>query len=191
MSKYFLLKPVKDIIMRKLSLFIAASLDSYIAKPNDDLSFLKSIEKEGEDYGYAEFMATIGTIIVGRRTYDYVLKEIGPFHYDNGERRVFVITRTPKPAVGMTTFYAGNLTALIQGLKSESGKNIYCDGGAEIINELLKNDLIDEIIISIIPILVGSGTRLFKEGRPEQQFELLHAKTFDTGLTQLHYRRRK
>jgi dihydrofolate reductase len=177
--------------MRKLSVFIATSLDGYIAKPNDDLSFLKSVEKEGEDYGYAEFTATIDTIILGRKTYDHVLKEIGTSHYDNGERNVFVMTRTEKPAVGKTTFYTGNLAELIQRLRSEPGKNIYCDGGAEIINELLKNDLIDEFIISIIPVLVGNGTRLFKDGRPEQQLELLNTKTFDTGLTQLHYRRKK
>ena len=71
--------------MRTLSLFIATSLDGYIAKPNDDLSFLKSVEKEGEDYGYAEFTSTIDTIILGRKTYDWVLKEIGASHYDNGE----------------------------------------------------------------------------------------------------------
>jgi dihydrofolate reductase len=93
--------------------------------------------------------------------------------------------------VGRTTFYTGSLTELVQRLKSESGKNICCDGGAEIINELLKDDLIDELIISIVPILVGNGTRLFKDGRPEQMLELLHTKTFDTGLTQLHYRRKK
>lgn len=177
--------------MRKLSLFIATSLDGYIAKPNDDLSFLKLIEKEGEDYGYTKFTDTIDTIILGRKTYDYVLKEIGSSHYDNGKRNVFVITRTVKPSVGKTTFYSGNLTELVQRLKSESGKNIYCDGGAEIVNELLKNDLIDEFIISIIPVLVGNGTRLFKDGRPEQTLEFISAKTFDTGLTQLHYKRKR
>ena len=177
--------------MRKLSLFIATSLDGYIAKPNDDLSFLKLVEKEGEDYGYAKFTETIDTIILGRKTYDYVLKEIGASHYDNGKRNVFVITRTEKPSVGKTTFYTGNLTELVQRLKSESGKNIYCDGGAEIVNELLKSDLIDEFIISIVPILVGNGTRLFKDGRPEQQLELVNSKTFDTGLTQLHYKRKR
>jgi dihydrofolate reductase len=177
--------------MRKISVFIATSLDGYIAKSNDDLSFLKMVEKEGEDYGYAEFTANIDTIILGRKTYDYVLREIGTSHYDNGQRDVYVITRTERPAVGRTTFYTGKLTELVQRLKSENGKNIYCDGGAEIINELLKNDLIDEFIISIIPILVGNGTRLFKDGRPEQQLELLNAKTFDTGLTQLSYRRKR
>ena len=178
--------------MRTLAIFIATSLDGYIAKPNDDLGFLKSVEKEGEDYGYAEFIATIDTIILGRKTYDYVLKEIGHSHYDNdnnGVRNVYVITRTERPSVGKTTFYTGDLTELVQQLKAGKGKNIYCDGGAEIIDELLKNDLIDEFIISVIPVLVGNGTRLFKDGRPEQKLALISTKQFDTGLTQLHYKR--
>lgn len=177
--------------MRKLSLFIATSLDGYIAKPNNDLSFLKLVEKEGEDYGYAEFTATIDTIILGRKTYDYVLKEIGSSHYDNGQRDVYVITRTERPSVGRTTFYTGKLTELVQRLKSESGKNIYCDGGAEIINELLQHDLVDEFIISVVPVLVGNGIRLFKDHRPEQQLEFVSAKSFETGLTQLHYKRKR
>jgi dihydrofolate reductase len=76
----------------------------------------------------------------------------------------------------------------VKKLKSEKEKNIFCDGGAEIVNELLKNDLLDEILISVIPILVGNGTRLFKDGRPEQKLKLVNVKTFDTGLTQLHYK---
>lgn len=177
--------------MRKLSLFIATSLDGYIAKPNDDLSFLKAVEKKGEDYGYEDFMATIDTLIIGRKTYDYVIREIGASHYNNEQKDIYVITRTDRPSIGRMNFYAGNLTELVHRLKSVSGKNIYCDGGAEIINELLKNDLIDELIISVIPILLGGGTRLFKDGRPEQELELLNVKTFDTGLIQLHYKRAK
>lgn len=177
--------------MRKLSLFIATSLDGYIAKPNDDLSFLKLVEKDGEDYGYSEFTANIDTIILGRKTYDFVLKEIGSSHYDNGQRDVYVITRTERPKINRTTFYTGNLTELVKQLKSESGLNIYCDGGAEIINELLQHDLIDEFIISIIPVLVGNGTRLFKDSRPEQELEFMSAKSFDTGLIQLYYKRKR
>lgn len=176
--------------MRKISLFIAISLDGYIAKPNNDLSFLKIVEKEGEDYGYAKFTSAIDTLIVGRKTYDYVLKEIGSSHYDNGERDIYVITRTPKPNKGRVTFYTGDIAELVKKLKSENGKDIYCDGGAEVINELLKLDLIDEYIISIIPILLGNGTRLFKDGRPEQLLELISSKSFDTGLMQLHYKRK-
>lgn len=177
--------------MRKLAIFIATSLDGYIAKPNDDLSFLRSVEKEGEDYGYSEFAATVDTIILGRKTYDWVLKEIGPSHYDSGEKELYIITRTERPSVGKTKFHTGNPSDLVQKLKNKKGKNIYCDGGAEIINELLKSDLIDEFIISVIPVLVGNGTRLFKDGRPELQLELVSVKTFDTGLTQLHYTRKK
>lgn len=175
--------------MRKLSLFIATSLDGYISKPNDDLSFLKLVEKEGEDYGYAQFTATIDTIIIGRKTYDYVLRAIGPSYYDNGTRDVYVVTRTARPASGRTTFYTGNPADLVRRLKSGSGKNIYCDGGAEIIHELLQHDLVDEMIISVIPVLVGNGTRLFRDNRPEQLLKLISVKSFETGLTQLHYKR--
>jgi dihydrofolate reductase len=177
--------------MRKLSLFIAMSLDGYIAKPNDDLSFLQLVEKEGEDYGYAEFTSNIDTLIIGKKTYDYVVREIGATHYDNGTRDVYVITRTQRPSQGRTTFYTGHLTDLIQQLKAKEGKNIYCDGGAEVINELLKHDLIDELIISIIPILLGNGTRLFQDNRPEQLLEFVNVKSFDTGLVQLHYKRKR
>ena len=166
------------------------SLDGYIAKRNDDLSFLKLVEKEGEDYGYKEFTSKIDTIIIGRKTYDYVLKEIGPSHYDNGKRDIYVITRTDRPKVGRTTFYSRNIAELVKRLKSEKGKNIYCDGGAEVIHELLKQNLIDEFIISVIPVLLGNGTRLFKDERPEQTLEFIKAKTFETGLTQLHYKRK-
>jgi dihydrofolate reductase len=176
--------------MRTISLFIATSLDGYIAKPNDDLSFLKLVEKEGEDYGYKEFTDNIDTLIIGRKTYDYVLREIGTSHYDNGERDVYVITRTPRPKIGRTIFYTGKLTDLVEQLRSEKGKNLYCDGGAEVINELLGNDLIDEFIISVVPVLLGNGTRLFKDGRPEQLLEFVKAKTFETGLVQLHYTRK-
>ncbi|WP_317197625.1 dihydrofolate reductase family protein [Chryseobacterium tagetis] len=62
---------------------------------------------------------------------------------------------------------------------------MYFDGGAEVINELLKQDLIDELIVLVIPVLLGNGTRLFQDGRPEQILEFVEAKTFDTGLTQL------
>ena len=177
--------------MRKIKLFIAISVDGFIAQPNDDLSFLKLVEKEGEDYGYATFTSTIDTIIIGRKTYDYVVKEIGAEHYDNGKRDVYVITRTERPDNGRVKFHTGDLTDLATKLKSEKGKDIYCDGGADVIHELIKNDLIDELTISIVPILVGNGTRLFKEGRPEHLLEFVRAKTFETGLTQLYYKRNR
>lgn len=81
---------------------------------------------------------------------------------------------------------------MVTELKSKEGDEKYfCNGGAEIANELFRNKLIDEIILSIIPILVGNGTKLFKLGIPEQELILLSAKSFDMGLVQLHYKMKK
>ncbi len=178
--------------MRKLFVYIATSLDGYIAAPHDNLDFLKQVEKQGEDYGYAAFTSGIDTIILGRKTYDWVSRAIGSEHYEKGERRVYVITSAEKPSAGNTHFYAGDLAELISGLKSEnSEKHIYCDGGAQLIDALLRLDLIDELIISVVPVLLGAGTRLFKDGRAMQALELLSVRHFDTGLVQLHYERKK
>lgn len=170
---------------RKLFLYIAMSLDGYIAGKNDDLGFLSMVEKEGEDYGYAEFIASVDTIILGRKTYDKVLS-MG-FAYPAGDQHVYVVTRTERTSTEKVTFFTGNLRSLVAELKSIPGKNIFCDGGAEIVTEFLKNDLMDEIIISIIPVLLGDGVRLFKDGRPEQNLALKSVRHFDSGLVQLHY----
>jgi dihydrofolate reductase len=172
--------------MRKVILYIAASLDGYIAKPNDDMSFLSIVKQEGEDYGYTDFINSIDTVIIGRKTYDWVMTQVTEFPHSDKES--YVITRTARPAIGKTTFYAGNLKELVLLLKSEQGKNIFIDGGAEIVNELLKDNLIDEFIISTIPILLGKGVRLFKDGRPEQELKLVSIKQFEKGLVQSHYK---
>lgn len=172
---------------RKLILYIATSLDGYIAQPNDDLSFLSIVEQEGQDYGYADFVKTVDTVIVGRKTYDKVIA-MG-FEFPHADKDAYIITRTPKKSSGSVYFYTEDLKLLVEKLKSENGKNIYCDGGAEIVNELLKADLIDEFIISVIPILVGNGTKLFNDGRPEMKLELVSVKSFDKGLIQMHYKR--
>src|SRR5690606_1721707 len=176
--------------MRKLSLFIAMSMDGYIAKPGDDLDFLKLVEQEGEDYGHAAFMKEVDTILIGRRTYDHVVKHIDATYYDNGERDVYVATRTARRRQGRTTFYTGQPHELVERLRGEPGGKIYCDGGAEVIDALLHHDAVDEMIISVVPVLVGAGTRLFKNGRPEQRLTLSSARSFASGLVQLHYLRR-
>jgi dihydrofolate reductase len=165
------------------------SLDGYIAKPQDDIGFLSAVEQQGQDYGYSDFLKSTDTVIMGRKTYDIIMS-MG-IEFPHSDKSSYVITRSARPATGTVRFYTGNLKSLVQELKSQKGKNIYCDGGAEIANELIRHDLIDEFIISVIPILVGTGIRLFKDDRPEQMLELIKAKTFDTGLVQLHYRRKK
>jgi dihydrofolate reductase len=172
---------------RKVILYIALSMDGYIAKPNDDLGFLSMVEQEGEDYGYAEFVNSVDTVILGRKTYDWVMSQVPEFPH--ADINSFIITRTARPNIGKTTFYTGDLNNLISTPKKEQGKNIFIDGGAEIVNELLKENLIDEFIFSIIPVLVGNGTKLFKDGRPELNLTLISSKQFEKGLVQLHYKR--
>lgn len=173
---------------RKVLLYIATSLDGYIATNDGDLNFLSSVEQEGEDYGYYDFVKSVDAVIVGRKTYEKVLS-MG-FEFPHTDKDAYIITRTPRPSIGSVQFYTGKLKPLVEELKSKEGKNIYCDGGAEIVNELMKHDLIDEYIISVIPVFLGGGIRLFKDGRSEQKLELLSTKSFEKGLVQLYYRQK-
>lgn len=171
---------------RKLALFIAASVDGYIAGPNDDLSFLSMVEQEGEDYGYAEFTKNVDTVILGKRTYDKVMSMGIPYPYTDKE--IFVITRTPQPNQGLINFYTGDLKTLVHDLKQKEGKTIFCDGGAYVVNELLQHGLIDEITLSVIPVLLGDGTRLFNTGFNMQHLTLISANSYPKGLIQMHYK---
>jgi len=175
--------------MRKLILYIACSLDGYIAQPGDDLSFLDPFQVEGEDYGYQQFASQIDTVIMGRRTYDWLMEQVPEFPHKNWD--AYILTKTPRPAEGNIQFYTGSLPKLIEDIRSSPGKNIFCDGGAQVVNAFLKHELIDELIISVIPTLLGDGIRLFQEGRPTQNVELLDQKAYANGLLQLHYRCQK
>src|SRR5690349_9746123 len=121
---------------RKLIVYIAASTDGFIAKPNDDLSFLSIVNKEGEDYGYNGFIETVDTIIIGRKTYDWVMAHVP--EYAHPDKTVYVVTRTPRESIGNLHFFTGNLKELVVRLKREEGKNIFIDGGAEIVHALLQ-----------------------------------------------------
>jgi dihydrofolate reductase len=172
---------------RKVVLYIACSLDGYIAQPNDDLSFLSMVEKPGEDYGYGAFIKTIDTVILGRKTYEWIMKHVPDFVH--ADKDTYVITRTARPANGNTQFYTGDLKALIANLRARPGKDIFCDGGAEIVHLLLKDNLIDEFVVSYIPVLLGAGVRLFQDGRPTLPLTLVSAQSFEKGLVQVHYKR--
>ncbi len=172
---------------RKLILYIATSVDGYIAKSNDDLSWLDMVAAEGEDYGYHDFIKTVDTAIVGRKTYDKVLS-MG-VDFPHADKDCYIITRTPRATIGNIKFYTSDLVKLVEDLKLKPGKNIFCDGGAEIVTLLMQAQLIDEYIISVIPVFLGDGIRLFKDGRPETNLQLLSVKPFASGLVQHHYRK--
>lgn len=173
--------------MRKAIVFIAASLDGFIAGPGDNLQFLSAVEHPDQDYGYHKLIESIDTVIMGRKTFDAV-RSLGHTH-PHPEKELYVITQSMRKPESGIHFYSGAINGLVEELKDmEGGKNILIDGGARVINSLLSFRLIDELIISTIPILLGDGIRLFREGRPEQKLELLSSNSFETGLVQNHYK---
>jgi dihydrofolate reductase len=169
-------------------LYIAMSLDGYIAQKDDGLDWLSDVERTGEDYGYGEFTKSVDTVIIGRRTYDAVVSMGVAFPHSDKE--CYIITRNARPAEGNLTFYDQDLKELVVSLKKKKGGIIFVDGGAEIVNTLLRYELFDEYIVSIIPIFLGDGIALFNGSRPEEKLDLVSAKHFESGLVQLHYQKR-
>lgn len=160
------------------------SLDGHIAKKDDNIDFLSVVEIPGEDYGYSDFLKSIDTIIWGRKTFDKVLS------FGNGvphkDKKVFVMSKTKK-GTHEHTEYSDNVTDLVKSLKQKEGKDIYCDGGAEIVCELLSSQLFEQIIISVIPHLLGDGIPLFKNKNIEQRLQLKRSISYPSGLVQLWY----
>jgi dihydrofolate reductase len=170
---------------RKVIVYVAASLDGIIAGPDGDISFLSQVEKEGEDYGYAAFINTVDTVILGKKTYDKVAS-MG-YAFPHADKEAYIITRTAQPTNGRTVFYTGDVAELVRRLKAQEGKSIFIDGGAYVINQLLQSKLIDEIYLSVIPVILGSGIALFHQASPTQKILLKSVQHFDTGIVQLHY----
>ncbi|MDP2042924.1 MAG: dihydrofolate reductase family protein [Algoriphagus sp.] len=171
---------------RKTILYIAASADGYIAKPGDNLDFLNAVAQEGEDYGYGAFYDQIDTVIMGKRTYDWVMEQVSEFPHQGKE--TYVLTREKLDPIGTIQFYSGNLSELVSRLKTRTGKHIFVDGGAQTVHRFLEDGLLDEVIISYIPVLLGEGIRLFQGRVAEQKLELVSSKNYTSGLVQVHYR---
>ncbi len=172
---------------RKVVLYISMSLDGFIATKEDDLSWLSIVEKEGEDYGYTQFTERVDTYIVGKKTYDVILKLTRGVFPQAEQYKCYVITRQERASENGVTFYNGDMEALITQLKNEPGKDIYCDGGGQIVKLLMAKNLIDEYIVSVIPIILGDGKRLFLGGINAINLKALPSKDFESGLVQLRY----
>lgn len=173
--------------MRKIVLFIAMSCDGYICDKNESLNFLGLIEDKEEDYGYFDFIKTIDTVIVGKNTYQKVIS-MG-YEYPHKDKDVYIISNSKIKNTNNYKIYTGDLKVLVSNIKKEKGKDIYCDGGANIITQLLSYNLIDKLIISIIPALLGGGIRLFNGDYPFSKLEHIKTETYKKGLVQIHYQR--
>ena len=164
------------------------SVDGFIATEDGDISFLSMVEKEGEDYGYQQFVNSVDTYMVGRKTYEKI-KELCDGEFPQASQfDCYVISRNSNDKHSGVTFYNQSISELVANLKNQKGKDIYCDGGASLIQSLMKQGLIDEFIISIIPICLGNGIRLFQGGIKSTTLKHVSTKTFDSGLVQINYR---
>ena len=174
---------------RKLIMYISMSLDGFLATKDDNIDWLSIVDKEGEDYGYTEFSSTCDTYIIGKTTYDVVLKLTGGEFPQAEQMKCYVITRQELEDKDGITFYNGDLEELINKIKSEEGKNIYFDGGSLVAKLLMEKNLIDEYIISVIPTILGDGKRLFRGETARIPLDLVKTKHYESGLIQLHYKR--
>ena len=176
----------------KNSVFIATSLDGYIADKNGRIDWLYSIPNpDNNDMGYVEFTNGIDALVMGRKTFETVLGLDVDWPYN---KPVFVLSnklkKIPKSHKDKADLVKGTLTEILDQIHGKGYKRLYIDGGTTIRN-FLKADLIDEMVLTIIPILLGGGSSLFAELPKELNFDLIGTKTFLHQITQHHYKRKK
>jgi dihydrofolate reductase len=165
------------------SVYIASSLDGFIARRNGALDWLSMALRPNEDYGYRRFHDSVDTMIVGRKTYDVVLG-FGEWPYAG--KRCVVLTHRPLGPRHGEEFFDGSPAELVERLGKEGAKRAYVDGGA-VIQQFLAADLVDDITLSIIPVLLGDGVPLF--GAIGREVRLRHSasRSFESGLVQIEY----
>lgn len=143
---------------RKCILYIALSLDGYIADSSGSVEWLEGVDGNGSNSGYADFIEHIDTVLMGRVTYDQVLK-FGDWPYKGLQSYVFSHSdHIDNPQV---TVVNQSPAALLGRIRQHPGKDIWLMGGARLVNSFLQQNLVDEMILTMIPRLLGNGIRLF------------------------------
>jgi dihydrofolate reductase len=177
--------------MSKIHLFIATSLDGFIARENGSLDWLVNIPNPSQtDHGYNEMIENTDVIVMGRKTYDEVLGFGIDWPYENC--KTFVVTGKQDfiPSTG-NTFILNNIDlGVVDFLKNQSSKNIWLAGGGSLVTQFLNLDAIDEMTISVVSLVLGKGIRLFAGEPAETQFETVKTELFDTGIINLVYKKK-
>jgi dihydrofolate reductase len=176
----------------KTSVYIATSLDGFIARKNGDIDWLpQTMEESGEDYGYGEFISSIDHLVMGRHTYEKALS-FGAWPYPDKE--VIVLSsgdpRIPDELADSVHVLNQIPGELLERLAGMGARHVYLDGGRTI-QSFLKEGLVDEMIITTIPVLIGEGLSLFGPMEGDMRFELMESKHFKNGLVQCKYRSAK
>lgn len=176
--------------MRKTVLFIAMSLDGLIADRDGCVDWLQGHGGQSDEFdSYSEFIKNVDTVVMGWNTYHQVTTELSPGIWPYEGLQTYVFThRTVAPEAGIT-FIDEDPAGLVARLQSEPGKMIWICGGASIVQQLVNRGMIDRFHISIIPVLLGHGLRLFDGGFPLEKLRLMETRNYD-GIVDLVYERR-
>ncbi len=166
---------------RRVRLFIASSLDGYIAGPDESLDWLFS----DADYGYDAFLAEVDTLAMGRRTYE-VVKSLGEWPYAG--LATWVFTRQERmPHDGNVHFTARPPVDWLHAIESAPGKDVWVVGGGALIRDFLDARLVDQMTIAVHPVVLGGGTPLFPTGTLRHKLRLAHVHTYPSGLVSSTY----
>jgi dihydrofolate reductase len=170
--------------------YIACSLDGYIARKDGGIDWLTEIPNpEQSDYGFTDFMERVDGIVMGRKTFELV-QTFDPWPYG---KPLFVLSRSqaeiPTALRGKAEYVHGPLTEVVESLRARGMKHLYIDGG-KTIQSFLQLDLIDELIITRIPIILGSGIPLFAEMEREIRFALVNSEILNKDLVKNTYARK-
>jgi dihydrofolate reductase len=151
-------------------LYIASTLDGYIAREDDSLDWLFKAEGQ-DDNGYSNFYETIDTILIGRRTYEQILLlENGNFPYK--DKKCYVFSKSVNETNEHVEFVDVDIVNFTNKLKGQEGKNIWIVGGGALLHSFLKEKLVDEFMITLAPALIGKGIPLFQKADLEMELSL-------------------
>ncbi|WP_339180694.1 dihydrofolate reductase family protein [Paenibacillus sp. FSL H8-0317] len=159
----------------KTILYIAMSLDGYIARLDGSVDWLFDVEGDGGDNGYAAFYETIGSVVMGRYTYEEVLTLSEEFPY--ADRPTYVLSRSEQPPAPHVQFTTEEVDTLIPRLKQTSDGDVWIVGGGILVQAVLAKKLLDEIEVAIIPKILGEGIPLFPTGTVLSQFKMVRTQT--------------
>jgi dihydrofolate reductase len=174
--------------MSAIKLYIATSLDGFIARENGELDWLYALPNpQNIDHGYTAFHQTIDTVIMGRATYEQILGFGVDWPYPDCQTYVLSADPNYQPKTERTKTLHQIKAEQMEQIKVESQSNIWVVGGGKVITAMMNDGLVDEMILSIIPIILGRGIRLFPNHPKETLFTLTHSESFETGVVNLSY----
>lgn len=176
--------------MRRVILYIAMSLDGYLADPNGGVDWLTGQDTDlPEEDRYADFEQQIDTVILGWNTYHQIVTELSPERWVYDKLDSYVLTHRACQDRAGITFTDRSLQELVAALRQKPGKDIWLCGGADVIRQAAETDLIDAYRISVIPTILGDGIRLFGKLEHETKLRLVSCSS-KNGIAELIYERR-